>query len=391
MGDLGCAPEVRQYRRWAAWGVRQKCARATLAQNEAPRPEAALVLRQNIPTNGPSAPKWTKKQQVRQNPRAPQRITIGAKSPQKSKKGSWSKCARTLSLLRQKWSKKNNNCARTPIVYTTQSDLDDAISVPGGNKTWTESDLDDVSDPGGNKTWTESDLDYAISITGGNVTFTNADLETRSSVNVDVSLNSEPQPSTISHGDIDDLSNVKPRSASTPLKKGRRPYEGRSPLSVLRQSCNCGKKCMRKLSMNDISLCQDEFVSINEPAQRNFIIEQLRRHALISESCFDINLVIYGHTVCKEAWRLVYGVSLSRFNRCVKLVRQGYHSVDHGNTGRSRLTTKSTESIGWMDTFFQTVGDYMPHRNVINLPATWDMKQVYERMIAEFQVSFVYI
>lgn len=44
-----------------------------------------------------------------------------------------------------------------------------------------------------------------------------------------------------------------------------------------------------------------------------------------------------------------------------------------------------------MDNFFHRVGDFMPHRSIINLPPTWDKKQVYLRMKADFEVSFVFV
>ncbi len=236
------------------------------------------------------------------------------------------------------------------------------------------------------RTWTESELDISLGeeeANESNVTFCDSDFDFDleeadfgrglvQDVDGDSACNS-----SISYGP----------STSTPLKKQRRTTK-LSPLETLQKGC-CRNYCLRALSERNITQCMEEFSSLSEVSQRNFIIDQIHTHAQTETEKWKQNLVlnIRGNYVCEKAWCMAYSVSKTRFDKCTHLVKEGFRSSSHGNSGKHHVQSKTTEAMGWMDNFFHSIGDYMPHKSVIYLPPTWDRKQVYQRMVADFEVS----
>lgn len=250
-----------------------------------------------------------------------------------------------------------------------------------------------------NKTWTESDFENSFSScfsshstapeNESKVTFCDSDFEL--SLNEDdiaySSTYAEPENSLDECLEYDDI-DFNPSAASTPIRKSNRCGNRKisSPINILKQQC-CQKQCLRSLSVNEVQQCQDEFNSLTECSQRNFIIDQVQRNFQICSKFNSFNLTVSGYSICRNAWCLIHNVTKGRFDSCLTLVRKGYKSISHGNKGKTHPMEKSTEATGWMDHFFHTIGDYMPHKSVINLPPTWDRRQVYNRMKQDFQVS----
>lgn len=155
----------------------------------------------------------------------------------------------------------------------------------------------------------------------------------------------------------------------------------------------CDSNCMSKLSISDLCVCQEHMLNKSEAKQKQFILTEISKHTLMSISASrhcskptsQHRFIIGGKYVCVNAWCIAYSVSNWRFKECLKLHEAGRVKVHDGNLGKRKKCEKTKVALAWMTDLFKRLGDYMPHRSVVNLPHTWTNKEVYERMRLELK------
>ena len=81
------------------------------------------------------------------------------------------------------------------------------------------------------------------------------------------------------------------------------------------------------------------------------------------------NFVIFGQSVCPEAWRTINSVSVNTFYDIIDRLKEGHRNVSHGNVQlrKSQRSMKATMAIGWMQKKFDAIRDLMPDRDEVNI------------------------
>ncbi|XP_070555005.1 uncharacterized protein [Ptychodera flava] len=150
----------------------------------------------------------------------------------------------------------------------------------------------------------------------------------------------------------------------------------------------CGDECLGELSKNAIKDAEREFKEIgNEDRQRQFILNKIIEHSTLKvvngKKVVTTNLVIKGVPVCNSAWCHVLNISAKRFASVVHLYKENIITIKRGNSGRMRMTEKTTVCLTWMQFLFERIGDYMPHKTEVHLPPSWTKDRLYNRMVSE--------
>lgn len=112
-----------------------------------------------------------------------------------------------------------------------------------------------------------------------------------------------------------------------------------------------------------------------EPKQNQFVIDYMKDHARKNNT---VLYTICGEEVCETCWRLTYGVRYNRFQTIKGKFRNGVVLLEHGLTGRLNTSEATLRLLGWMRSFFNKVGDYMPMSEDIHLPSCLTRVDVYE-------------
>jgi hypothetical protein len=88
--------------------------------------------------------------------------------------------------------------------------------------------------------------------------------------------------------------------------------------------------------------------------------------------------LMYGRPVCPSCYRGLYDISLSDFQRTLKLVKEGTLVWSHGNRGNEpTMSNKGYLTRDWFSNFVFTLGDFQPDSGQIHLPCSLDKKAVF--------------
>ena len=141
-------------------------------------------------------------------------------------------------------------------------------------------------------------------------------------------------------------------------------------------SC-CSKYCVRQITVNDILLCRKKFGAMSVAEQRQWLADKIFENS--DKSTQETKYIIAGKETCKLSFCQVYGFPPKRLSRIKKAVSAGQVTIEHGNKGNPKTTTRGIEAKTWMKRYFELIGDKMPDKDQIHLPS-WDtQKAVYQR------------
>ena len=148
----------------------------------------------------------------------------------------------------------------------------------------------------------------------------------------------------------------------------------------------CQEQCATEqhhLHPIDILSYHNHFTQLPRPARRQWVLDYLNTHSSHDTSSGE-PVTIYligGKPVCRPLWIATLGISNSLYYEVRKLFQNGHVRITK-EIQRAPLQ-RTSEAIAWMDTFFNLIGDHMPHRIAVHLPSSLSKSAVYQRMVAE--------
>ena len=193
------------------------------------------------------------------------------------------------------------------------------------------------------------------------------------------------QPDVINSSDLPPSNKESPSTTHT-----KRHLKFPTPCEVYQRTC-CIDKCIENLSPKEILRCQEQMKNQTESSQLALIVKEIQDHTILKKNAKNIldhnyNFVIAGHSVCLNAWGLVYNVSNSKFKKAIKHVKAGHVNPIHGNKGKKRLTAKGTSALGWMQHTFDRIGE-----SAIIEKFCYTSKQNYEGTVRLGQSNFSFV
>lgn len=151
---------------------------------------------------------------------------------------------------------------------------------------------------------------------------------------------------------------------------------------LLEEPC-CRKGCLKYLSPAEVCQARHHFSSKTPEEQRQYLLDCETVSSV--DSAQPQIFALFGKGLCKKGFALVLDCSTKRLDRVAALLREGVAKVSHRNVGQLRQTTKTTDAIAWMNSYFQMIGEHMPDCDRIHLPSFLTKRDVYERMVAELR------
>lgn len=146
----------------------------------------------------------------------------------------------------------------------------------------------------------------------------------------------------------------------------------------------CEKRCLRQLSIDDIHHVEVVLQERSQTDKRNYVLDFLQQYSVLKEAGdYDVNFIIKGKPVCREAWLLAYNLPKNSFWRLMSKFKEGATKLEHGNKGKKSIMAKTGECIAWLQYFFTTIGDHMPDSNAIHLPSCFSKRDIYKKMLEE--------
>ena len=154
-------------------------------------------------------------------------------------------------------------------------------------------------------------------------------------------------------------------------------------LWILKLNC-CQKRCMRKLSFDDIRHAEVQFSERQQTGKRNLVLEFLHNHSQINDSGeYETEFFVRGKSVCREAWLLAHNMNKETFRRILNKFKDGVLVLEHGNKGKGTVMPKTAECISWLQFFVNSIGDHQPNKGCIQLPSCFGRIDIYKKMMEE--------
>jgi len=156
-----------------------------------------------------------------------------------------------------------------------------------------------------------------------------------------------------------------------------------SILWLLAVSC-CQKKCLRKLSIEDINACELNFKNMDQTQKRNYVLSYLSDHSRVEDSGeYVTEFIVRGRSVCREAWLLIHNMNKEWYRRTLNKFKEGAVEVEHGNKSKKKPSERNKGCIAWLEFFVSCVGQYQPDKKTIHLPSCFTKLSIYQRMCEE--------
>lgn len=154
-------------------------------------------------------------------------------------------------------------------------------------------------------------------------------------------------------------------------------------LWILSINC-CQKRCMRKLSVDDIQHAEVQFNERRQTCKRNFVLEFLHNHSHVNDiGEYETEFFIRGKSVCKGAWLLSHNMNKETFRRILNKFKDGVLVLEHGNKGKNTVMAKTAECISWLQFIVNSIGDHQPDKGCIHLPSCFSRSDIYRKMLEE--------
>ncbi|XP_077986807.1 uncharacterized protein LOC144441142 isoform X2 [Glandiceps talaboti] len=183
--------------------------------------------------------------------------------------------------------------------------------------------------------------------------------------------------------DLDDnLSENTPSSADESVKEGTNSGSTHNEDDAMKQRCKCKNDCISKVGMAKIKQCRHDLCSRNATQQGQFILDAMKFSHVHGEKQ-QFMFIVAGTKVCTLGWRLIYGISKSRFYDYQKKFLNGALKNIHGNTGMLRSRVEVNLAKAWLTNYVALMGDKMPNTDQIHLPSSMTKIHVYTDYLAD--------
>lgn len=156
-------------------------------------------------------------------------------------------------------------------------------------------------------------------------------------------------------------------------KKGRLDLETDSP-SIPCQCCS--QNCTSKLTESAKQDTRHFFKSKTVSEQNQFLMSSF--HLMSGGS--NIQRIVGGRVVCKNAFMQIFKISNKRYERNLKLFQQNPTAKVIRKPVSRKESIKVSEAKVWMTRYFDRIGDSMPHMEQIHLPHGLTKGDVYHMM-----------
>ena len=146
---------------------------------------------------------------------------------------------------------------------------------------------------------------------------------------------------------------------------------------MVKKCCNPKRvTCFKNITETNIQQLQMQFYSLpSETDQKQYMLNYFKCH---SKSTGSILYTVGGQLVCQTCFRLCYGIRYNRFINMKRTFSDGILQVEHGLQGIPRDTYVVERLVGWLQQFFNKVGDRLPMNSDIHLPSCLTKGDVYD-------------
>ena len=164
-------------------------------------------------------------------------------------------------------------------------------------------------------------------------------------------------------------------------------------VSTTHRSQCCVRRCLATLSIVEVEKVRTVYQRKNRAEQQQFLLDSALMFTPLNSSSgassqsrsrfsSDCSLMLEGKQVCQNAFVKALGCSKERYRKVISLYCCGVTNIKRKKPVRSELT-KCSEAKTWMKSYFNLVGDRMPHVQRIHLPQFLTKNDVYIRMKRE--------
>lgn len=154
---------------------------------------------------------------------------------------------------------------------------------------------------------------------------------------------------------------------------------------ILVSTC-CENFCLRRLTAMDVIASKAEQSQCQNRSERsNWLFTKLRENSSeTNKGDLQTRYFVAGKEICSSAWCKLFSVSHRTLQRMQsKLTFED--GIQHGNSGKKRLNTKTEAAVAWMERYFNLIGDKMPDKDQIHLPCWETQKDIYHRYSSDVQ------
>lgn len=189
-----------------------------------------------------------------------------------------------------------------------------------------------------------------------------------------------------------EIVNEEPTSSSTNRKRMKSDEHDRhNILNDLMSNC-CPNDCLKLFTLQELEHCRDQLKYNKEHETRQFIMDTIKNQSNVTsirmgtKCTLETMFIIQGKNVCPKGWCMAFNISNWRYNDCITQVKAGgVSAIRLRNSKTGLMRERTTTALAWMTVLFKRMGDYMPHRDIIQLPHSWTKRYLYDRMLSEQQ------
>lgn len=165
-----------------------------------------------------------------------------------------------------------------------------------------------------------------------------------------------------------------------PLKSAKA-QDAVSAVNTLTVHC-CDSLCVQHFSVMEVLSVRRAFVDVSEQQVTELMVAELR--PLFNPTTKHIGYRLRNRAVCRSAWQLIHGVSKSKLDHCIALLRNDSALTLSGASAATRSTDRSEQAYAWMSLYFEAVCDQLNASNWV-LPAHHTWKELYQEFAAEMK------
>ena len=147
----------------------------------------------------------------------------------------------------------------------------------------------------------------------------------------------------------------------------------------------CSNACFKKLSLHEMDVAKTKFLDKSQAGQNQYLLD-----CAIMSLNSTFHAAINGKLICKKALCHILGVSRNRYGRICRQAKAGAISATSRTISPSHQSVrgrsiKYSETVAWMERFFDSIGDKMPHLDRTHLPHFMTKRDIYHKMRVEFE------
>ena len=95
-----------------------------------------------------------------------------------------------------------------------------------------------------------------------------------------------------------------------------------------------------------------------------------------------------GHRLCFQGWKMLLNVSNYMISKALRAFKIGLVSIDQSyveKMSKGRISIKRNITRAWLQNYFKSYGEVMPHKNEIHLPSFLTKKRLYQVMCEDMK------